>query len=97
MVNGTNRKVFFKFAVPLTSIYCVSINDKEAMEDRRKMRKNSPYKEQWKNEFLFLARDFCIPDVKIKSIINSVVTAAKPTDTTDKLKIRAMNKLYDLI
>ena len=97
MVDGTNRKVFFKFVVPLTSIYCVSINDKEAMEDKRRMRKNAPYKEQWKNEFLFLARDFCVPDAEIKSIINSVVSAAKPSDTTNKLKIRAMNKLYDLI
>ena len=97
MVNGTNRKVFFKFAVPLTSIYCVSINDKEAMEDRRKMRKNSPYKEQWKNDFYFLAKDFLINPEKIVDIIYSVDKSRKPTDTTDKLKIRAMNKLYDLI
>ena len=93
MVNGTNRNGFFKFVVPLTSIYCVSIYDKKTMEDKRKLRKkNRPFNDQWQNDFYFL-----VPESKIIDIIYDVVKNAKPTDSNDKLNLRAMNKLRDII
>lgn len=86
------------FVVPYTSIYAVVLPYKETEEDKRKLKKkNRPFNDQWQNDFYFLAKDFLVPESKIVDIIYDVVKNAKPTDSNDKLNLRAMNKLHDII
>lgn len=61
------------------------------------MRYYNKLNDQWQKDFYSLARDFLVPESKIINIIYDVVKNSKPTDSDDKLNLRAMNKLHDII
>ena len=94
LYTGTDR---FYSCVTTSSNYAVSPFRHYRYTEEYVPPKNAPYTEKWQNEFYFLAKDFEISIKKITDIIYEVASAAKPTDTDNKLYIRATNKMYDLI
>lgn len=85
------------YCVTLSSDYVTSIKRRCNYVPKHKPRITDKFALRWENNFCNIAEDFSIDSQTIERIILEVASSAKPTDRSEILYARAMNKLYDMI